>query len=497
MVEEIKKRPKAKKGSIEFLVVLATLLIMMTISSSHLFRKELIPGETGKIWSTILKKAGFFHQKNGQTKIEPQKEVIQKYALFSSGSNLDSQDNHQDQSSLAFSIRNQSGGAKKNPPGSLQVLHVSPQGPISAPHEAEKIVVIFDRPMVPLEALPEKKDSEVKVRESGRFEEMSFSSQPALIKAINVTSPEKQSYKEIKSRDEDRKSGKDKTDESRTDGNGIDGNKKESFLEIKKKAGAGFENVEPAPVQPLLKIEPKTPGQFRWLGSRTLVFTPEKRFPYSTSIKVTIPATTTALDGSRLGYEYSWQFETIRPRLVHHRPAHNDSWLPLNPEILLIFNQPMDDEKAAPFLSWQALPSKKNLPFKITQPETERLKQEGFTLPADYALLLTLAPSTRLDPETECQISLKKGLPGKEGHLGLEKDYVFNFRTYNYFRFEGLVEPDQVRRRTEQVATLKPTRIFSPDEPLPFKFSNPLAYEEFVSKIKFKPEVKIPDYYFD
>ena len=497
MDKEIKKRLKAKKGSPKLLVSLATLIIMMTISSSHLSRKESTPGETGKTWSTILKKAGFFPQKNGQTKIEAQKEDIQKYELFSSGYNLNSQDNHQGQSSLAFSIRNQSGEAKKNPSGSLQVLHVSPQGPTSAPHEAEKIVVIFDRPMVPLEALPEKKDSEVKARETGRFEEVSFGSQPALIKAINVTSPEKQSYKEINSRDENRKSGKDKIDESRMDGNGIDGNKKESFLETKRKAEAGFENVEPAPAQPLLKIEPKTPGQFRWLGSRTLVFTPDRRFPFSTSIKVTIPATTTALDGSRLGYEYSWQFETIRPRLVHHRPAHNDNWLPLNPEILLIFNQPMDEERAAPFISWQALPSKKNLPIKISRPEAEKLKEEGFTLPADYVLLLTLEPSTRLDPETECQISLKKGLPGKEGHLGLEKDYTFNFKTYNYFRFEGLVEPDQVQRRTEQVATLKPTRIFSPDEPLPFKFSNPIGYKEFVSKVKFKPEIKIPDYYYE
>jgi len=497
MAKEIKKRLKAKKGSIELLVAMTSLIIMMTILASHPSRKETSPGETGRIWSTILKKVSFSHQKNGETKIEPQKEVIQKSELFSSGSNLNSQDNHQEQSLLAFSIGNQSGEAKRDLPGSLQVLHVSPQGPTRAPHEAERIVVIFDRPMVPLQALPEKEDSEVDARETGPFEEMSLSCRPDLTEAFSEMSPEKQSYNKIESSDEGKKSGKDKTDESKIDGNGIKGEEKESFLKIKRKAEARFENVEPASAQPLLKIEPKTSGDFRWLGSRTLVFTPEKRFPYSTSIKVTIPATTTALDGSRLGYDYSWQFETIRPRLVHHWPGHNDNWLPLNPEILLIFNQPMDEEKAAPFISWQALPSKKNFPFKIARPEAERLKEEGFTLPADYALLLTLAPSTSLDPETECQISLKKGLPGKEGHLGLEKDYVFNFRTYNYFRFEGLVEAGQVKRGTEQVATLKPTRIFSPDEPLPFKFSNPLAYKEFVSKVKFKPEIKIPDYYFE
>lgn len=342
--------------------------------------------------------------------------------------------------------RNQPLSSQGDSSDGLQILHVSPQGPTSSPHESEKIVVIFDRPMVPLQPLAPKEEIQTKDQAfSGEIEESS---------------------------------------------------KDSASTPLDNPSNKRFEPDNPEKQMPL-KIEPKTSGEFRWLGSRTLVFTPHQRFPFSTKIKVTIPPTTTALDGSRLGYEYSWEFETIRPRLLHHRPAHNDRWQPLQPEILLVFNQPMDEERASSFISWQTLSRKEKLSFKITHPKAEKLKEEGYELPPEYALLLTLPAPSKLEVETKYEINLRKGLPGKEGNLGLEKDYVFSFETYNHFRFLGLVEAEETRRKTDISATLQPTKIFSPDEAIPFKFSNPVSYKEFVSKVKFEPEVKIPDYYFN
>ncbi|MCX7975219.1 MAG: MG2 domain-containing protein, partial [Candidatus Aminicenantes bacterium] len=304
-------------------------------------------------------------------------------------------------------------------PNNLQILHVSPQGSTKAPHEAEKIVVIFDRPMSPLQALPQDEND-------NKFDRL-FS------------------------------------------------------------------------FRPQLKIEPKISGKFRWLGSRTLIFTPDNRFPFGTKVKVTIPASMTALDGSTLGYDYSWEFETIRPVVIHHHPEDEGRFIPLQPEILLIFNQPMDIKKASPFIAWESSQSsgKQKISFRLTHPQAERLKEEEFNLPPEYAFILTLEPGFKLTPETEYRISLKKGLTGKEGPLGLEKDFSFSFKTYNYFRFEGIIEVQEDRKRTEKIAESQSTKIFSPDEAIPFKFSNPVAYNEFVSKVKFDPEIKIPEYYFD
>jgi len=325
----------------------------------------------------------------------------------------------------------------------LQILHASPQGPTSAPHEAERIVIIFDRPMVALQAL----------------------------------SPEDSSQPE-------------KSPAAKT-------------------AGA---SVESEKLQTEIKIKPATPGHWRWLGSRTLVFTPAQRFPYATSVKVTIPAGTTALDGSRLPYEYSWNFETIRPRLLQHFPSNGQRWLQLQPEILLIFNQPMDKNEAAKYISWEIFPlpendlsasdkpqlteEKEKVNFKIAYPPPERLKEQGFDLPAEYALLLTLDRPAELKPESACLIKINKGLPGKEGPLGMSQDYSFTFETFRRFRFEGLVE-FEAERPEEAAVSFQLMKPIPPDQPLRFRFSNPVPYKELVSKIKINPAVEIPDYYFE
>ena len=46
-----------------------------------------------------------------------------------------------------------------------------------------------------------------------------------------------------------------------------------------------------------LILEPKMEGKFRWLGTSTLEFTPEKLFPFTTLFTVKIPKGTKSLAG--------------------------------------------------------------------------------------------------------------------------------------------------------------------------------------------------------
>jgi hypothetical protein len=55
-----------------------------------------------------------------------------------------------------------------------------------------------------------------------------------------------------------------------------------------------------------VKLDPPASGQTRWLGSRTLVFKPDRRLPFATSFQVTVPAGTRALDSSYLKDDYIW-----------------------------------------------------------------------------------------------------------------------------------------------------------------------------------------------
>ncbi|MFZ2053077.1 MAG: MG2 domain-containing protein, partial [Candidatus Aminicenantales bacterium] len=274
--------------------------------------------------------------------------------------------------------------------GELNVLSVTPQGVTSSRREVEAVVVMFDRPMIVLDALPEGK---------GR---------------------------------------------------------------------------------PLLRFNPTFSGKTRWLGSRILTFTPDRRFPYSTKIEVTVPAGTEALDGSTLKIDHSWTFQTAAPRLVRNYPQDKQKWLKLDTQVLLVFNQDMDRKSAKDFISLVSVDeqgTEKRLDFRLTHPSAEGLKEEDLDIRPETALLLE--PRDRLSPGFAYLVEVRQGLPSREGPIRMEKSAVFRFETFREFRFEGL----------EETAGLKPS------EQLQFKFSNQVMYKSLVQHLRFDPPLQIPEYY--
>ena len=69
-----------------------------------------------------------------------------------------------------------------------------------------------------------------------------------------------------------------------------------------------------------LRLEPQPPGEWRWVGTRTLVFEPEGRFPMASAFRATIPAGTRSASGASLGRAESWSFTTPAPRLLARHP---------------------------------------------------------------------------------------------------------------------------------------------------------------------------------
>lgn len=271
----------------------------------------------------------------------------------------------------------------------LQVLFVSPKGATAAPHEAETIVIVFNQPMIPLEALSEDKPS-------------------------------------------------------------------------------------------FLKIEPSYSGRHRWLNPKTLTFIPEKRLPYSTEIKVTIPAGTKSLQDSVLEEDFAWSFRTILPSLLKHFPHQGQKWMKLDTQILLIFNQSVSKEKAKDFIALVEIPPEKkemSLAFSLSYPTEKQLEEEDIKAKPEEVLLLV--PEQKLKPDFSYYVEIKEGLPGKGGPLGMEKSRLFKFETFKKFAFEKLDVAEK----------------HNPHDPLPFFFSNPVRYNDFVQKIRFEPFVAIPDYY--
>jgi len=107
----------------------------------------------------------------------------------------------------------------------------------------------------------------------------------------------------------------------------------------------------PEPVTaPFFSIRPPVSGSFRWSGTTTLIFTPDraKPLPYSTRFEVTVAASATAVSGRKLGKAYTFSFTTPTVRLLR------TSWYRLSGKssspllVLLRFNQPVKAEALLP-----------------------------------------------------------------------------------------------------------------------------------------------------
>ena len=95
----------------------------------------------------------------------------------------------------------------------------------------------------------------------------------------------------------------------------------------------------PTPVTaPFFKMTPAVKGTFRWSGTTTLIFTPEKQLPFATEYSVTIDKSAKSIAGNTLDQPYQWTFitPTVQLRSTDWYRKKNGSVV-----IGLRFNQPV------------------------------------------------------------------------------------------------------------------------------------------------------------
>jgi hypothetical protein len=89
-----------------------------------------------------------------------------------------------------------------------------------------------------------------------------------------------------------------------------------------------------------VKLSPATPGKWRWLGTKTLIFEPEGRFPMATNYSVEIPAGTKSANGGVLATAKRWTFATPPVQMKSSYP--NDGPHKRNPVLFAEFDQRID-----------------------------------------------------------------------------------------------------------------------------------------------------------
>ncbi len=243
-----------------------------------------------------------------------------------------------------------------------------------------------------------------------------------------------------------------------------------------------------------LNVNPPLKGKYRWLGTSTLVFTPEKPFETATRYTATIPAGTSAKDGTRLENDFKWTFDTVRPQFVRSDPYHRSKFVDLKPPFFLSFNQEMSAARANGHIVLKGRPTPED---KLFQHHIEPYKDEDYAeefpiqvrhvtdeeykrhrwFAKDASLCLVITPKKALKREYTYTLILSEGLPAESGNLGLLKDRHLQFKTYNHFRILGVQQ------------------TIHPAEGLRITFSNPVMIKDAAKSLAIEPPLSIPEHY--
>ncbi|MCI0550171.1 MAG: Ig-like domain-containing protein, partial [Anaerolineae bacterium] len=105
--------------------------------------------------------------------------------------------------------------------------------------------------------------------------------------------------------------------------------------------------ADPASQPPAFSLQPSVNGRGEWINTSTYIFYPDPSMAGGTEYTVSLNPDLKTVTGVSLpdtgGEGNAWRFRTSRPRVVTLEPP-SDQLLPIEPEIKLTFNQPMDQE---------------------------------------------------------------------------------------------------------------------------------------------------------
>ncbi len=194
-----------------------------------------------------------------------------------------------------------------------------------------------------------------------------------------------------------------------------------------------------------VKLNPQPPGKWRWVGTKTLLFQPEVRFPMATTFAVTVPAGTRAANGSTLANEKSWSF-TTPPLTVKTSFPSADSTQPRDALMFMEFDQRIDPDAVLRAVRVNA----GNRILKTRLATDEEIKQ-AIARDSQVKATLDQAVSNRwiafraIDPKTggtdlvlpaasRIKVSLATGAPSAEGPNPSQNSHEFFFNTYGLLR---------------------------------------------------------------
>ncbi|MEP7340934.1 MAG: Ig-like domain-containing protein, partial [Acidobacteriota bacterium] len=238
-----------------------------------------------------------------------------------------------------------------------------------------------------------------------------------------------------------------------------------------------------AAAQVPVKLNPQPPGKWRWLGTKTLIFEPEGRFPMATNYTAEIPAGTKSATGGALAAAKRWTFATPPPQMKSSYP--NDGPHVRNPVFFVEFDQRIDPAAILKAIKLTAGASSWRLRL-ATKEEIEsdaNARNRAKAAEKDRWLAFRAEPNSGatsdqpLPASTSFTVTINAGAPSTEGPRTTPAAQKFSFRTY-----------DALQLTEARCGYGDGCRPFTPFQ---LNFNNPLDAKVFgASQIKVTPAVE-------
>lgn len=169
-----------------------------------------------------------------------------------------------------------------------------------------------------------------------------------------------------------------------------------------------------------ISLEPEVNGKWRWIGTSAISFDPEDDLDLATKYTVNIPKGLEVMTGDKTEKDFSYSFETIRPKVVYSDPRSGSKSAGPSTKITVGFNQKIDKNSVKKHLGLS-----EEMFSSVEYVEYENENGEKTT---DQKQVV-LTPKKPFKFEENYSFILGEGIKGLEGNLGTSSDYTLSFST--------------------------------------------------------------------
>ncbi|MBL9020100.1 MAG: Ig-like domain-containing protein [Myxococcales bacterium] len=185
-------------------------------------------------------------------------------------------------------------------------------------------------------------------------------------------------------------------------------------------------------------LTPTPKGNWRWIGTRTVLFDPDVRFPQATTYTVEVPAGTKSANGGVLKTATKFTFETPAPQLISHYPSGPHQRLDV--PMFVVFDQKID--ALAAFKSFKVTADGKPVAIElldaaaVAADKELKLRAEAAAKAEHDGRWIAFRATDPFPKNAAIEIEIAAGMPSAEGPNTTKSAQRYAFRTYPPLRID-------------------------------------------------------------